>query len=87
VNTPLADVPLVALLWRVRTVALPVLGLIAIPARMVGRWSLGIARTNVAPRKSNRITLVESRLRLILLHWRAISLVRSWSAILGPSCH
>jgi len=87
VNTPLADVPLVALLWRVRTVALPVPGLITVPVRTVGRWSLGIAGTRVAPRKSNRVTLAESRLHLILLRWRAISLVMSWSTIRGPSCH
>jgi len=83
VNTPLTDVPLVALPWRVRTVALPVPGLITVLARTVGRWSLGIARTRVAPRKSNRVSLAETRLRLILLCWRAISLVRSWSTILG----
>ena len=79
VNTPLADVPLVDLLWRVRTIALPVPGLIAVAARTVGRWSLGIGGTRVAPRKSNRVTLAETRLCLILLHRRAILLVRSWS--------
>ena len=84
---PLADVPLVALLWWVRTVALLVSGLITVQARTVGRWSLGIAGTRVAPRKSNRVTLAESRLHLILLRWRAISLVMSWSTIRGPSCH
>ena len=84
-NTPLAEVPLVALRWRVRTVTLPVPYLITVPAWTVGRWSLGIARTSVAPRKSNGVSLTEPRLRLILLHWRAISLVRSWSTILRLS--
>ena len=59
-NTPLTDVPLIALLWRVRTVALPVPGLIAVPARTVGRWSLGIVGTRVAPRKSNRVPLAKN---------------------------
>ena len=62
-NTPLADVPLVDLLWRVRTVALvalPMPGLVAVPAQTVGRWSLGIVGTHVAPRKSNRVPLAES---------------------------
>ena len=47
-NTPLADVPLVDLLWRVRTVALAMPGLIAVLARTVGRWSLVIVGTRVA---------------------------------------
>jgi len=64
----MADVPLVALLWQVRTIALLVPGLIAVPARTVGRWSLGIARTRVATRKSNRVPFEETHLRLILLH-------------------
>ena len=76
-NTPLADVPLVALLWRVRTVALPVPSLITIPAWTVGRWILGITGTSVAPGKSNGVTLAEPRLRQILLHWKVISQVRS----------
>jgi len=87
VNTPLTDVPLIALLRRVRTVALPMPCLITVPARMVGRRSLGIAGPSVPPRKSNGVPLVEPRLRLILLCWRIVSHIRGWSMILGPSCH
>jgi len=61
--------------------------LITVPARTVGTWSLGIAGPSVPPRKSNEVPLAKSRLRLILLCWRAVSCVRSWSTILGPSCH
>ena len=86
-NTPLTDVPLIALLWRVRTVALPVPGLIAVPARTVGRWSLGIVGTRVAPRKSNRVPLAETCFGLILLHRWAIPLVRRWSTERWLSCH
>ena len=78
---------MIALLWRVRTIALPMPGLIAVLAQTVGGWSLGIAGTRVASRKSNRVPLAETRLRLILLYWRAIPLVRSRSMVLGPSCY
>ena len=84
---PLADVPLVDLLWQVRTVALPMPGLIAVPAQTVGRWSLGIVGTRAAPRKSNRVLLAETRLRLILLHRRAIPLVRGRSTERWLSYH
>jgi len=87
VNTPLTDVPLIDLLWRVRTVALPMPGLIAVPARTVGRWSLGIVGTRFTPRKSNGVTLAETRLGLILLHRLAIPLVSSWSTDRWSSCH
>jgi len=86
-NTPLVNVPLVALLRRIRTIALLVPDLITVPARTVGRWSLGIAGTRVTPRKSNGVTLAETRLCLVLLHRRAIPLVRSWSTERWPSCH
>jgi len=58
-----------------------------VPARTIGRWSLGIAGPSIPLRKSNGVSLVEPRLRLILLCWRAVSCVRSWSTILGPGCH
>ena len=41
------DVPLIALLWRVRTAALPMPYVNTVPAQTVGRWSLGIARPGV----------------------------------------
>ena len=78
---------MVALLRRVRTVALPMPGLIAVPARTVGRRSLSIVGTHVAPRMSNRVPLGKTRLGLILLHWRAISLVGGWSTERWLSCH
>ena len=81
------NVPLVALLWQVRTVALPMPCMITVPARTVGRWSLGIAGPSVPPRKSNRVPLIEPHLHLILLCWRTVSRVRGWSTILGPGCH
>ena len=82
---PLTDVPLVALLRRVRTVPLPMPCLIAVPAQTIGRWSLSIVGPSVPPRKSNGVPLAEPHLRLILLCWRTVSHVRSWSTILGLS--
>ena len=84
-NTPLTYVPLVALLWRVRIVALPMPCLITVTAWTVGRRSLGIARPSVPPRESNGLPLAEPRLCLILLCWWTVSRVRGWSTIVGTS--
>ena len=84
---PLTDVPLIDLLWWVRIVALPMSGLIAVPAWTVGRWSLGIVGTRVALGRAIEYPLRETHLPLILLHRRAIPMVRRWSTEQWLSCH
>jgi hypothetical protein len=82
VNMPRACIALVVVLWRIRTILGPVARLIAIPARTITWWHLGVA----LPQSS--VALAKTRLGLVLLlRWGTIPDVgRRWT-ILSLICH
>jgi hypothetical protein len=88
VNMPRACIASVVVLWRIRTILGPMARLIAILARTITWWHLGVALPQSILWKSNSVALAKTRLGLVLLlRWGTIPDVGSRWTILSLICH